>query len=410
MSFGIARTRAAGATADGKTAVPAGNKRGNKVNVLILSCSTGQGHNAAAEAVREALMMRGAHCVVLDHITLRSERAAKNVGAVYIRTAVLMPHAFGATYRLGDRISHNYGHSPVYLANRKYAALLAEYIADGAYDAVVATHLYPAETLTCMRRRGMLDIPFYAVMTDYTCSPFWEETRPDLYFTPSEAVSEMFVEKGVPAEKLYATGIPVKSAALERVDKQDAKAVLELEGHTHLIAVMGGSMGGGRIIAIVRQLLKRIPDDTSVAALCGSNKRLAKRLNRCFSGSKRLRVVGYTDKALLWMQACDVLLTKPGGITSTEAAVGGVPLVLTAPIPGCETKNAAYFEARGIARRAFRPADAANEAIALVNNELAQYLMRSRQKRTIKRFAADDIAKRILEAGEAYHRDERIHP
>jgi len=380
------------------------------LNVLILSCSTGQGHNSAAEAVREALSARGAHCTVLDHIALTSERAAKKVADVYIRSAVLTPHAFGATYLLGDAISHSRGRSPVYLANRKYAALLAKQIDDGRYDAVVATHLYPAETLTYMRRHGMLNVPFYAVITDYACSPLWEETRPDLYFTPSEAVSALFAQKGVPNERLYASGIPVKSASHEQTGKADAKRALGIDDGARLAVVMGGSMGGGKMVSIVKDLLDRAPADTLVAALCGNNIALAKRLFRRFSGDGRLRIVGYTDSAVLWMRASDVLLTKPGGITSTEAAVAGVPLLLTAPIPGCETQNAAYFQARGIARRAFRPADAADQALALMNNELAQHVMRTRQQRLIPAFAADDIAKRILSAGEAAGCGRRIRP
>ena len=403
---GIVRIRATAAVTDGEADVRF--EGGIRLNVLILSCSTGQGHNSAAEAVREALSARGAHCTIMDHIALKSERAAKKVADTYIRSAVLAPHAFGATYRLGDRISRCRGRSPVYLANKKYASFLAKHIGDTQYDAVVATHLYPAETLTYMRRRGMLHIPFYAVITDYTCSPFWEETRADLYFTPSEAVSELFAAKGVPAEKLFASGIPVKQSALERPDRQDARAALGVESRAQLVVVMGGSMGGGRMIAIARELLRRVPGDAVVAALCGRNESLARRLQRRFAADRRLRIVGYTDNAILWMQACDVLMTKPGGITSTEAAVAGVPLLLTAPIPGCETQNAAYFFTRGIAWRAFKPAEAAKQALALLNNELARHVMRSRQQRIIPKFAADGIAKRILNAGEACDCDGRF--
>ncbi len=375
---------------------------GNKLKVLILSCSTGQGHNTAAEAVREALSARGASCSVFDHITLKSERAAEKVAGTYVRSAVLTPHAFGATYHLGGMLSNSRGRSPVYWANKRYAPALARYIADGKYDAVVAMHLYPAETLTYMRRNGMLNVPFYAVITDYACSPFWEETRPDLYFTPSEAVSRLFEERDVPAGRLAATGIPVRKATRETAGKLAAREALGIENSARLIVVMGGSMGGGKMTAVVRELLDRVYSDTIVAALCGSNESLAMRLSGRSFGDGRFRVVGYTDQALLWMEACDVLLTKPGGLTSTEAAVMGVPMVLTAPIPGCEPLNAAYFQSLGIARRAFQPDEAADQALALLDNEIAQHAMRNRQRQAIPRFAADDIAKRILNAGEAY--------
>jgi processive 1,2-diacylglycerol beta-glucosyltransferase len=353
------------------------------LKILILSCSTGQGHNTAAEAVFEALTARGAACTLIDPIALKSERAARNVAKTYIKNAVVAPYAFGMLYQLGSLISSDRGRSPVYWANALYAPELEAYIENGGYDAVVTTHLYSAEALTFLKRHGRLHVPAYAVLTDYACSPFWEETRPDVCFTPSDAVSDLCAGRGMPRAMLVATGIPVRRASRERIGRQAARARVGIESGAHLIVVMGGSMGGGKMIAIVRELLKRAYSDTVVAALCGNNETLAKRLNERFAQDDRLRLVGYTKEVPLWMEACDVLLTKPGGLTSTEAAVKGVPLVLTAPIPGCETQNAAYFHQRGIARRAFRPAEAADQAMALLDNEIAQHAMRNRQRRTV---------------------------
>ena len=370
------------------------------MRVLILSCATGQGHNTAAEALREALCACGAECTVLDHISLKSERAAWKAANSYIRSAVFAPLAFGAAYRVADLISARNGRSPVYLAQMKYAGFLEEYIRRGGYDAVVTSHLFPAETLTCLRRRGRLSIPFYAVMTDYTCSPFWEETRPDVYFTPSGEISKVFMKKGVPRELLLPFGIPVRKAAREHEGKIAARNRLGLACGS-LIVVMGGSIGGGRMVAVVRELLRRAPDKTTVAALCGTNEPLRNRLCRRFTKDPRLISLGYTDQAALWMEACDVLMSKPGGLTCTEAAVKGVPLVLTAPIPGCESCNAAYFERFGMAKRAFAPVTAAKAAVALLNNEFAKQSMQHSQRRHINARAAEDIAREILRAEEA---------
>jgi processive 1,2-diacylglycerol beta-glucosyltransferase len=283
----------------------------------------------------------------------------------------------------------------------KYARVLEEHIQQGEYDAVVTSHLFPAETLTYLKRHGRLTIPFYAVMTDYTCSPFWEETRPDVFFTPSEHISDLFIKKGVPCELILPYGIPVRKKTLEHEGKTSARNRLGISLGANLIVVMGGSMGGGRMVAVVRELLRRTPNKTLIVALCGTNHHLKNRLCNHFSMDARLKALDYTDQAALWMEACDVLMTKPGGLTCTEAAVIGVPLVLTAPIPGCESCNAAYFESLGLARRAFAPATAATAAIALLNNELAQQAMQHNQRKHINALAADDIAREILRAGEA---------
>ena len=369
----------------------------------------GQGHNTAAEALKEALSAFGAECTVLDHISLRSEREAWLTARAYIRSAVFAPHAFGAAYRVADFISSRNGRSPVYWAQVRYARFLEECIRLGGYDAVVASHLYPAETLTYLKRCGRLAIPFYAVMTDYACTPFWEETRPDIYFTPSEPISDIFVKKGVPRDLLLPYGIPVRRAAREHEGRSSARKKLGIAPGMHLIAVMGGSMGGGKMVAIVRELLRRAPEQTLIAALCGNNERLRNRIAAAFPGESRLLALGYTDQAARWMEACDVLLTKPGGLSCTEAAVKGVPLVLTAPIPGCESCNAGYFERFGLAQRAFRPAAAAAAAFVLMKNELAQQLMLNSQRKKVNAQAADDIAREILLRGEARANERRLH-
>ena len=337
---------------------------------------------------------------MLDPFSFKGERVARNVANAYIRNAVFAPHLFGAIYKLGGLISSSRYRSPVYWANMRYAKELAAHIQNEGFDAVVTSHLYPAEALSFLKRRKRLPVPFYTVMTDYDCSPFWEETIPDRCFTPSEEVSQICVRRGMPPERLTATGIPVRLSASKRAGKQAARAALGFEPDAHLVVVMGGSMGGGRMEGVVRELLNTLDADTRVAALCGNNRRLGKRMAARFSREARLRVVGHTKQAALWMEACDVLLTKPGGLSSTEAAVIGVPLVLTAPIPGCETLNAAYFQRHGLAKRAFQPKRAAVEARRLLGDGQARAEMLLRQRTVIPPRAADAIAEWILQAKE----------
>lgn len=366
------------------------------MKILVLSCSTGQGHNTAASAVMEALSARGAECTLLDPFSLKREQLAKRVADAYVRNAVYAPALFGALYKLGGFISSANGRSPVYWSNTRYARELAAYISRGGYDACVTSHLYPAEALTYLKRKKRISIPLYTVMTDYTCSPFWEETRPDVCFTPSEEISALCQKRGMARDCLHAVGIPVRSQTREYRTKAACREQLGLPDETPLIVVMGGSMGGGRMEALVTELMRLSDSTVRIAALCGSNQSLAKRLNKRFGGDPRLNVIGYTNQAPLWMRACDVLLTKPGGLSSTEAAVTGVPLILSAPIPGCETCNAAYFERHGMAERAFRPADAAERALALLNDAARRENMLRCQREHVSDDAADRIAERMI--------------
>ena len=366
------------------------------MKVCVLSCSTGQGHNTAAEAVAEALRERGAECVSLDPFSLRGDHIARRVANAYIRNAVYAPHLFGALYWMGGVISTSRTGSPVYWGNVGYTKELEAYLEKGGFDAAVTSHLYPAEALTHLKRRGRLRIPFYTIMTDYDCSPFWEETRPNVCFTPSEEVSGQCVSRGMRPEILLATGIPVRQSALTRVGKTAARETLGISPGRRLVVVMGGSMGGGRMAAVVREIMARADANTTVAALCGNNESLAARIRRQFPQDGRLLVLGFTRQAALWMEACDVLITKPGGLTSTEAAVMGVPTVLAAPIPGCETRNARYFERHGMAKRAFHPCFAAEEAFRLMDDEPARLAMHHSQLEGVNARAAEAIAEHIL--------------
>ena len=154
------------------------------MEALILSCSTGGGHNTAAQAVFEALTERGHHAVRMDPYTLVSEELANKVGQTYIKLVQKSPKLFGAVYDLGNAYRKLPGRSPVYHINGKMAPYMQKYLAEHLTDVIVCTHLYPAEILTHMRLNGMETPPFVFIATDYTCVPFTEESDCDLYVTP----------------------------------------------------------------------------------------------------------------------------------------------------------------------------------------------------------------------------------
>ena len=130
------------------------------MEALILSCSTGGGHNTAAQAVFEALTERGHHAVRMDPYTLVSEELANKVGQTYIKLVQKSPKLFGAVYDLGNAYRKLPGRSPVYHINGKMAPHMQKYLAEHLTDVIVCTHLYPAEIMTHMRLNGMETPPF----------------------------------------------------------------------------------------------------------------------------------------------------------------------------------------------------------------------------------------------------------
>ena len=318
------------------------------MKILILSCNTGEGHNAAGHAVLEAARLRGHDAVLQDMMLLSSERTSRLVGNGYVYIARTLPHIFGIAYKLAGFISNRYVKSPDYWANTRLARKLAAFIDANHYDIVVTPHLYPAETLTYMKRHHMLHVKTVAVSTDYTCIPFWEETDCDYYIIPHEDLIEEYVKRGVPKEKLLPYGIPVAQSFTRPTDKAAARRQCNLPLDKPLYLIMSGSMGFGKLAVFSLALAKRCKSGEHLIIICGNNQKIRRILNHQFHGNKQVHILGYTNHVSLYMDACDVIFTKPGGLTSTEALVKNIPIVHTAPIPGCETKNSAFFAERGL--------------------------------------------------------------
>ena len=314
------------------------------MKVLILSCKTGGGHDAAGMALKEELESRGHAGVMFDYLVLAGQKVSETVGGVYVNTVKNTPHVFGAVYTLGMAVSRLTRKSPVYYVNSKMAKYLQPYLEKEHFDAVLMPHLYPAENLTYMKRKGMVLPLTMAVMTDYTCIPFWEETECDYYIAPHEDLVESCVKRGLPREKLLPLGIPVSARFRLKADKRKARAYLGFPQEKKICLVMGGSMGAGDLEKLTKKLWQELEGKGCIAVICGSNKKIYQKLKKKYDGKAGFYVIGKTRQMELYMKACDVIYTKPGGLTSTEAAVSQLPIVHTAPIPGCESANRRFFK------------------------------------------------------------------
>lgn len=325
------------------------------MRVLILSCNTGEGHNSAGKAVKEYVEQQGGQAVMMDMMLLNGGKTSRAVGGAYVNLVKYFPHGFGFLYKLGKAISSPKRKSPVYFACALLGKKLKKYLEENDFDVIVTPHLYPAETLTYMKKKGWLRQKAVAIATDYTCIPFWEETDCDYYVIPHEELAEEFAGRGIPREKLLAWGIPVRPCFLEQESRQSARERCGLPQDHRIYLVMGGSMGFGKIQIFVLELARRLADDEEIVVICGNNSKLEKLLRRELQHKPNVRIMGFTDQVADYMGACDVIFTKPGGLSSTEAAVKQIPIVHTTPIPGCENRNVEFFEGHGmsIGRRSF---------------------------------------------------------
>ena len=201
------------------------------MRVLILSCGTGGGHNAAASAMKEALEARGHSADVLNPYTLKTNKLAKIIDVVYVRLVQISPTLFGCVYKIGDAYRRLPWRSPVYFVNAQMVPVMDKYLKENKYDAILMPHLFPAEMVTQMKAKGINLPPTIFVATDYVCTPFTEETNCDAYVIPSRHVRYDFLRRGIPEEKIKSLESD-KESVLER--EANAKA-----GFVYIISNIG---------------------------------------------------------------------------------------------------------------------------------------------------------------------------
>lgn len=323
------------------------------MDALILSCSTGGGHNSAARAMVKELSGRGWNVTFFDPYTLRSQRMSDTVGQTYVNIVKFSPAAFGGIYRIGQiyqKAEKAFGlPDPVLLVQKKTAIALYEYLQKNPVDLILCSHPYPGLMLTWLKDHGYSVPPCMMIPTDYTCIPFESDVQTDWMSVPHPDLQTAFHKEGVAYSRMLPLGIPVDSKFDERIPKAQAARALGLPPGRRYILIGGGSMGINGIWPILRSLRPLIDTDDSLhlLVLTGSNKSIYRKIEALQDPA--ISPVPFTRNMFEYLQLASLYITKPGGLSITEAAAAGVPLLLCYAIPGCETENAKFFEERGFA-------------------------------------------------------------
>ena len=369
------------------------------MKVLILSCHTGEGHNSAARALADALEERGIEYEIVDPVSFGGKKTSRNVSAAYNNIIKFVPVLFGLIYGIGAAYEASRLPSPIYWANSLYADKLNDYVKENGFDCVVCTHLYGMEAMTYLKRKAKTNVPVYGILTDYTAIPFMRDTDLDGYFVGTEDVKEEMKRKKFDVEKIFVTGIPVRAKFCESTEKSEARRLLSLPEEKKIVLVMSGGVGCGNLHSLCKEIEKRTDETYLFLVMTGNNEKLKERIDRDFADGGKIRTLSFTKDVPLYMNAADVVVSKSGGLTTTEAAVANVPLVHLKAIPGCETKNAAIFEKYGMSRPTRNKKQAVYFAKSLAEDNDAAEKMRQAQREYVPRFAARTIVEKITEVG-----------
>lgn len=353
------------------------------MDALILSCGTGGGHNTAAYAIKEELLRRGDHAAMINPYLLYSQKLADRIDRTYVSVVQNMPTFFGAVYHLGEAYRKLPCKSPIYYLNAKMVPIMEEYLNSNHFDVVIMTHLFPAEIMTQMNDHGIKIPKTILIATDYTCIPFTEDTDCDAYIIPAEELRHKFQSRGIPHEKIFPLGIPVRADFTMQLSKKEARKILGLDTDKKYVLISGGSIGAGKLKKAIAFLYGQCNVDTRIIVVCGNNKRLYGSLVEKYGDA--MDIIQSTEQMAVYLRASDLYFSKPGGLSSTEAAVMGVPLIHLPPIPGCETENVHFFCDCGMNYRIETTRQNMLQALALMTDTSKCNEMIQKQQNMIRR-------------------------
>lgn len=321
------------------------------MKVLALTISAGKGHNKAAEAIKTHFSKnnKDVDVEIVDALKYINPIVDKLIVGSYLKSLKKTPLLYGKLYQYAetdDAISNVSG-----LVNDFLSIKIKGLIEDSNPDVIVCTHPFPLEMLSILKRKGKTSVPVVAILTDYAPHSFWFYSHIDAYVIPHEDFIQDLIEKGISKETIYPLGIPVCESFLNSIEKKSARNLLNIDENKLTLLIMGGGLGIGNMKSIFENLAFSSLN-IQLIACTGSNLKLKNQLedisSRC---NKPALIFDYTDQVSTLMSACDILITKPGGLTITEALIRHLPIVITSTIPGQEEKNADYLLNNGIAAR-----------------------------------------------------------
>lgn len=363
------------------------------VDVLVISAGYGAGHNQTAAAVRDGLsaVWPGCRTHILDYLTYFPPGIGSASVDFYKFICKYLPPVYGGVYRLTDILKGKrmwdalqYG-----MGRTQLKALLAE-LKPGV---IVCTHPLPMGILSEMRRSGEDLPPITCIMTDFELHREWLQPGLDRYWLPNAALLEDFVRFGIPRERLSTTGIPVRKAFWTPLDQAEARRQLGMEQDQRIVLYITSALGTLGGVARVCARLLRSPQRFALVVIAGRDERLFKDLQRLAArvGGNRLHPLRFVDNVAQLMAASDLVITKAGGITTSEALARARPIVIYRPIPGQEAGNSRYLSAKDAAMIAYTP----RQLRDVVTQILSDTAVRTRLERGARVLAAADSAQVI---------------
>lgn len=320
--------------------------------ILILSVSTGGGHNSAAGAIKESLEDARCKVTIVDTLKFASPALDRIISGGYEKSAKYVPKTYGALYKISERKPNKYELDQIvrHIIGRKILHL----IRDAKPDAIISTHPFPVMALMKYKEMGIIDMPLISLLTDYTVHPVYVQKNIDAFIVGDDDVAYLLKNAGIDEKKIHPFGIPISKDFEKNGDIESLKEELGLEDK-FTVLLMGGSFGAGNMKKCLLELINS-SYDFQIVVITGRDGSLKERLQRIVDEirpNKTVKILGFTKQMPELLSFADVLVSKPGGLTTTEAISKAIPMVIPYYIPGQEEDNIAYLLNNGLALKTY---------------------------------------------------------
>lgn len=321
------------------------------MNILILSASTGGGHMRASKAIQSYMMQqdKNIRVEIVDTLKYINPILNKTVTNGYVYLATKTPRLYGKLYYLSNK-EHKLKNF-VSKINNVFSNKLLPLIDEYKPDVIITTHPFPTEMVSKLKDKYLINIPLLCVMTDYAPHKTWINKNVDGYIVSNDDMLNKMVQLGVDKSIIHSYGIPIDEVFFEEKDKKLVLEELDLDPELPIILMMAGSFGVTNVFKIYKDI-ENIGIDIQIIIITGKNQKLYDHFSEMIeSSNKKTKLIYFTDEVSKYMQASDIIITKPGGLTVTESIACNIPMAIFDAIPGQEEENAEFLVKHNMATK-----------------------------------------------------------
>lgn len=370
--------------------------------ILILSVSAGAGHARAAEALRvqAALSYPEAEVVHLDAMDYVTRAFKQIYTDFYIQLVDKAPSLWSYLYNFSNEAKADSGIERLRRSIERWnAAPLLRKIKEFEADAIICTHFLPAEMLARLIAKRELHCPVWVQVTDFDLHRMWVHQGMAGYFAANEEVAYRMCEQGLPADRVHVTGIPIMPTFTQKLDRATCAWEAGIDPEVLTIMMMGGGAGVGNLAAMAERLLNlNVARPFQLLVLTGKNQEALHALqNLAIAYPGRLAALGFSTRVERLMRCADVIVTKPGGLTTSECLAMGLPMIVNAPIPGQEERNADYVMEQGAALKAVDHLALEFRVRELLCDPQKLQQMRQQAQRIGRPYAAKEVFQHVMD-------------